>query len=561
MAERFDQFQMDVIRGSFQNNSLTLHYKFLHPENFGIQKPNPPSYGTLSGDADEAEISGGLEALRQIDRHQLREDQRLTYDVLESLLETNQMAEGLSLYGEPLSPMGGVHSSLPVYLAEYSFSSPSDAEEYLALLGRTGEYFQGLFLLEQKKAEQGLLMPKYALDQTVQQCLAFSQAAPEENVLIESFLERLNSGIQIEQQEKEALIEKNKEAVQNVVLPAYQKLAEDLSGLSDFCRQDGGLCTLPEGKRYYEYLVQSNVASRYTIPVMAQLLDEDIKRNWEQIQKTIQEKPELIEQYNAMTYPNQDIEGMLTQLKEWLPSHFPADGLDQIQYEIKNVAPSLQDTSRSAFYMFPPADAGAGELAHVIYINPGKKNEKSNLLVTLAHEGFPGHLYQFEYFIRTNPPVLRRLLNFSGFLEGWSTYIEQYAYSLTEYQNPELMELKRLRSLNFLELYARVDIGVNAEGWSREQAAEYLKKYGVSSESSIQGYYQLAVLAPTANLPYTIGYFEFRRLREEAQEKMGAAFQEEIFHQTILETGPVPFSILYREAAGKLWGEAEEGES
>lgn len=144
----------------------------------------------------------------------------------------------------------------------------------------------------------------------------------------------------------------------------------------------------------------------------------------------------------------------------------------------------MKDYLSPAFYLTPPMDTGT---PNVIYINPAASYQGLELFTTLAHEGFPGHLYQTVTFERQNPSGIRNLLCTSGFAEGWATYIEPFAYQYAAgyIKDPSATELARIswlnRSIN-LCMYSLLDIEIHYNGWTQAEAASFLKAFGIEEK-------------------------------------------------------------------------------
>lgn len=202
----------------------------------------------------------------------------------------------------------------------------------------------------------------------------------------------------------------------------------------------------------------------------------------------------------------------------------------------------MQEHLSPAFFLTPALDDW-DNLS--IYINESEKNgAMDNLFTTLAHEGFPGHLYESVRFNETEPAAIRQLLSFGGYSEGWATYAEYDAYRLAGLSK-ELSDMLLYNQLAMLALCGRVDIGVNYDGWDRTAVYQYLQQYGlVQKEEDVDDLYWSCVEEPANSLDYVIGYLEFRGLRLKAEKKLGEEFQASEYHRALLDVGPAPFPVL-----------------
>ena len=199
-----------------------------------------------------------------------------------------------------------------------------------------------------------------------------------------------------------------------------------------------------------------------------------------------------------------------------------------------------------AFYLTPPIDT---KEPNVIYINQAASTTQLELFTTLAHEGFPGHLYQTQFFSQLDPDPVRSLFNSGGYVEGWATYVESYAYqyAATLINHEDAESLTRLTALNRsinLCLYSLVDIGIHYQGWSSAQTADFLKNFGIRDTSAVSQIYQYITETPGNYLKYYVGYLNFLDLKDKVQKENPEAFDLKQFHSQVLQIGPVPFPVL-----------------
>ena len=171
------------------------------------------------------------------------------------------------------------------------------------------------------------------------------------------------------------------------------------------------------------------------------------------------------------------------------------------------------------------------------------RSQKMKLYTTLAHEGFPGHLYQNIMERSQDFLPIRSLLGTSGYSEGWATYVEMISYGYAELQ-PGLGKLLMHDQSALLSLYATADLGIHGEGWSLEDMMAFFGEYQITDQQVLRDIYQLIVEEPAHYLKYYIGYLEFLSLKEEAQKKWGEEYSDYRFHEALMELGPAQFEIL-----------------
>ena len=162
---------------------------------------------------------------------------------------------------------------------------------------------------------------------------------------------------------------------------------------------------------------------------------------------------------------------------------------------------------------------------------------------TLAHEGFPGHLYQTVMSYEAGLSPARAMLNFPGYVEGWATYVEMLSYQYAGLDE-NVATLMALNQSALLSLYATTDLGIHYEGWTFADVLAFWDDYGISDQKALREVYELIVEEPAHYLKYYVGYLEFLELKEKAQETYGNDYSDVAFHQAVLDIGPAPFSII-----------------
>ena len=229
---------------------------------------------------------------------------------------------------------------------------------------------------------------------------------------------------------------------------------------------------------------------------------------------------------------------ILTTLESKLGKDFPEP--PQVNTQIKYVQKSMEEYLSPAFYMIPAIDNTEN---NVIYINQGHLPDDLSLFTTLAHEGYPGHLYQTTYFASQNPDPIRTLLNYGGYTEGWATYSEMLSYYYAPISKAQATLLQKNSSV-ILGLYALADMGIHYDGWTLTDTVSFFRSYGITDSNTIEDIFHLIIADPGNYLKYYIGYVEFLELKKEAIEKWGSEFTQERFHKAVLDIGPASFEEL-----------------
>src|SRR5699024_5592151 len=189
------------------------------------------------------------------------------------------------------------------------------------------------------------------------------------------------------------------------------------------------------------------------------------------------------------------------------------------------------------------------ETSNSIYINGASDLAGTELYTTLAHEGFPGHLYQTVFFERTDPNPVRSLFEPGGYVEGWATYTESYAYGYALSDSALAELLLRNRSVT-LCLYSLIDLGIHYHGWTPDTASEFLRGFGITDPDTCAEIYQYIIETPANYLKYYVGSLCFEQLREEFRTQQGNDFSLKDFHEKLLRIGPAPFPVAEKYLLG-----------
>lgn len=528
----FTAFTEELFRDELSGSTLNLHYTLANPQRFGI-KDYPVTYGNLSTQSDSEGIRSLLTRLREFDRDKLSKENRMTYDILQYYLKNQFEASDLNLLYEPLSPCLGIQAQLPVLLAEYTFRTRQDLLDYLALLKQTDTYFANLLAFEQARARNGLFMSDKSAGRVIDQCSAFVRDR-ENNYLHTVFLEKLEP-LGLSEKEKSAALSTHKNLLEKHFFPAYTTLISGLNDLKGTGKNPGGLSGYNGGKDYYRYLLRTQVGVSEEPEELWNRLTRQLSADLKEMQQLLQTDPSLIKR--TLTLKDSPDE-MLSSLQKKISADFPAPAA--CDYELKYVPDALKDYLSPAFYLTPPLDTGS---PNTIYLNPAGNLAGLELFTTLAHEAFPGHLYQTCYFAGTAPDPLRALYEPSGYIEGWATYTESYAYGYAG-EDAELLRLLWLNRSSGLCLYSLLDIGVHYFGWDSARTAAFLEGFGIADSARTAEIYQTIIETPANYLKYYVGYLHFLDLKNAQQEKLGADFNLKEFHRELLELGPCPFEIL-----------------
>lgn len=537
--QEFEEMAESLFVEEITSNTLNLHFFLADPEAYGIEE-----YEVTLGSYTLEDVEESMEELRQlkeelsgINYEFLTEEQQITYEVLDFYLNTELGGEDYLLYGNPLSPIVGMQVELPLTLADYTFYDKRDVEDYLELLSQIDTYYEQIMDYERMKSGEGLFMSDATADKVIESCQGYLEEQPEESFLTETFSDKLDTLADVTPEEKEAYKARHLEIMENDFIPAYEALVEGIEELKGTGKNDQGLYYFPDGKEYYQYLLSSIAGVSYKN--MGKLEREILARiNGEirELQECVTENPDVVDELEDYSFTLSDPDEVLEDLQQKIKGRFPE--IPQAEYHLKYVPGALEDAFSPAACLIPPIDRPED---NVIYINGAEEYKDSDMYTMLAHEGYPGHLYQNIYFHESGVLNLRNLLKYTSYSEGWATYVEYLSYEFDNGLAPGVGRMLASDASINMGITALLDLYVHYYGWDVEAMGDYLEEImGIDNEEMIQSAYQQIVDNPGYYMKYYLGYLKIADMRKEAEEKLGDEFGEMEFHKFLLDMGPAP---------------------
>ena len=542
----FSDFCTTLFREEMKSNTMNLHFTLKDPKAAGIDSYEI-TLGSLSGDSPHnqaRQLKKLSEELKKYSHRSLKGKDRLTCRLLSDYISRQQNLATYPYYDEPLTPSGGVTSQLPVLLAEYTFRNTRDIKDYLGLLSQMDTYFLGILDYEQKKADAGLFMSDEACLKVIEGCEVFTEH-PDDNFLIDTFSNRLNAMDGLTDTQKNAYLKQHSKVLSDHVIPAYSQMIKGLTMLLGRGHNNWGLCNFPEGKAYYEAVVSADTGCDDSVEDLFSQITKARREDLTFCQNLLEKNPKLASQSPKPDAALKEENATLSRLQKEILTDFPAP--PQTEVEICHVDPALSEYLAPAFYITAPID----DISHNrIYINDAKNDTDIYYFTTLAHEGYPGHLYQTICTSSYGAPEVLSLLNYPGYTEGWATYTEMQSFYYAGL-DPDLASLLQHNQAATLSLYATADIGIHYFGWEKEKIAAFWSEYGVDDTATVKRITDLILEEPGNYLKYYVGYLKFRQMREQLALE-NKSFSVSAFHEAILRTGPSPFSVLEETVRDQL---------
>lgn len=546
--QKFDDWCMEEFRENVNSDSITLNYSVANPEAYGIV-PVKATYGDAdtSLEAEEknaAENQATLDEMEKFNFDLLTPEQQYTYKVYHEKIALDIEGVKYHYFFEPFAYTSGLQTNMPITLAEYTFYDKQDIEDYIELIKQFPEYIDNYLDFEKEKSEQGMFMSLTSANEVIRQCKEFI-AKPDENLLIATFDSRVEEFEGLTPEEVDAYKKANKEAVLNNLIPAYNKIISTFELLKTTGKNDGGLSNLENGKEYYTYMLKFKTGSDKTPEELIDLLDSKTKELINEVSSIyLSNMDDMTAYYEAAESEEgiyekfTDYKATINRIHDKFKDRFPE--MPTIDFKTQAVHKSLEKITSPAFYMTPALD---NYTSNSIYVNESSV-DNNGLWSTLSHEGVPGHMYQFTYYLSTNPSPLRTLLSFTGYQEGWATYAENMSFDMYDkFKAPCYADMERINNELNLIVSARAEIGVNYQGWSEDDLRDYLTKTGLNPEAT-KNLFDYVVKEPINYQMYVLGFLEIKGLREYAEEELEDDFNEVEFHKVILDAGPSQFYYL-----------------
>ncbi|MDL2220052.1 DUF885 domain-containing protein [Eubacteriales bacterium OttesenSCG-928-N14] len=549
LPEDFDAFCEGLFIEWNSGDSFSINYTFKNPENYGLADFE----ATWGAEEDEelteeesiakakAENKRLRDHLESFDYNALSKEQQYVYDMLDYELMIDLESLDFPYYYEPMIPGNGFAFNALINLTNYYFERQKDLDDYLALCYNIEDYIDILIKYEQEKADAGLFMSDSTLDEVLDELKRLIEKK-DDHMLIEVFNERIDNEVTfLSAEQKAEYKQKNVDAVQKGLIPAYQKLIDALEALRGKGINEGGLAGLPKGKEYAAHRIKARVNTEMTPEEMAKLLDDTLTKAQDDFFALL-DNQSAINEYLDYKFNYASPEAAMQHLVKESAADFPQ--LPQgTKYVIKRLDDSMSDTQISAFYFTPRVDDIENNL---IYYNPGHGTD--GLFDTLGHEGVPGHMLHFTRHYEKTEANLGKTLDALGCVEGWAKYVDSYCLKYERTLSEAGANLIRTENRMGYCLQARLEIGVHYQGWDLAACEKYFKDTGMDQLFNMsQDFYDTVVQNQISLLPYAVGPLEVERIKEEYKQKMGDDYSELQFHTDFINCGPAPFYLVEKQ--------------
>jgi uncharacterized protein (DUF885 family) len=511
-----------------------------------------------------AQNSKQLAELRAIDRKQLSGMDAVNYDTVEFVLSVQDEGNSKFAYnnggsGAPyaLSQLTGSYQSTPDFLdTAHSIENKDDADAYLARMECFARTLDNEAETARRDAAMGVIPPDFVLAKTRTQMEAFLATKTPETTLVSSLVRRVG----------ENKIEGDYARVAGAlyderIRPALERQLELIKSWQPKAVHDAGVKRLPKGEEYYAVSLKNYTTS--------DISPEEVHQTGLDLVKSLGAKADVLmkkagytkgtvgERYAAMIadpkqhWPNTDEgkEALLVSLNEQvkeimpkLPAYFGQ--LPKAPVEIRRVPKAIEAGAPGGYYNSPSLD---GKRPGIYWINLRDSGEQPKfLLPTLTyHEAIPGHHLQLALNNEAGDlPLIRKVIGFSGYSEGWALYAEELAVEMGMYKGNPVGEVGMIHDAMFRAVRLVVDSGMHSKGWSREQAVKYFVDNIGDQESAAITEIERYCVWPGQACSYMVGKITFLEQRARAKKALGSKFDIRKFHDAVLLSGGTPLKVL-----------------
>jgi uncharacterized protein (DUF885 family) len=493
-----------------------------------------------------------LMRLAAIDPTGFTDQEKISQDLLIRQFELDEEGAEFKEWEMPVNQMGGIYSEYPRLASMLSFTTVKDYDDWIARLHALPTAFAQVIVNMSIGMEDGRVPPKYLLEKALDQVKELANQKPEDSPLALP-LKQFPASIPAAEQER--IKADMLDVIAKEDLPAYLRFARFLEvSYVPAGRTKPGVDDLPDGKKYYQFLIKQTTTTDLTADQIHQIGLDEVKKDETEMLAIAQKLgfPDLRSfreslKSNPKLHPASAdaliaaYRGYVAGMQTRLPQLFGR--LPKAQLEVVVVPDYLQKTMYPAYY-----DAGTpdGSRPGRLSVNPYNASSRNlyNVEAIAYHEGIPGHHLQLSIAQELDGlPDFRRFGDYTAFVEGWALYAERLGKDVGFYQDP-YSDYGRLDADIWRAIRLVVDTGVHSEGWTREQVVQYFHDHSTLDETTIQTEVDRYIAWPSQALAYKIGQLKILQLRDRAQKALGPKFDIRAFHDQVLDAGALPLDVL-----------------
>ncbi|HZI28694.1 MAG TPA: DUF885 domain-containing protein [Gemmatimonadaceae bacterium] len=450
----------------------------------------------------------------------------------------------------------GAYLDLPRFLdSDHRIENSADAEAYLARLQSYARQLDGELGRIRAAREMGLVPPAFLIDKALGQLTLSIENARRGGSVVES----------IERRAKEKNIAgdwaaRARSIATSDIAPALARQLGELQVQRKVATNDPGISARPDGEAFYQWALKASTTTSMTPDEIHELGRSELRHLHAQMDTILKEvgytRGTVGQRMNELAKDPRyqfadgdpgraEIMAFIAERLAWVKAQMPRafNTVVNPNMEVKRLPPEEEPGA-------PGAYGGAGSIDGTI---PGRYwinlrttdlHSKYSLADLSFHEAIPGHIWQGEY--THEMPLIRQLLSFNAYSEGWALYAEQLADELGAYETDRVGRLGYLQSLAFRACRLVVDTGLHAKGWTREQGVKFFVDENGSNPLEVASEVDRYCSWPGQACGYKVGHSEINRQRQKAQSALGAKYDLKAFNDTVVLGGNVPLDVLGR---------------
>lgn len=536
VQKEFDALQKKWFKEDMESDYVNMHFSVEDPAKMGLTIPEV-TLGEVESDEEDTTYEDRLKELAKFKFADLTPDQKIMYRCMkfyyQLLVDSGKIEDD---YTFVFTPNSGLNNNLITNFTEFDIRSEQDAKDLIVLVKDSGRYIDECIKYTKDQAEKGIIQPDSVIESIIDQCKKYISKV-DDNEVIKVYNARIDEAGYAD---GETLKAEMAEAVKNYLIPGFQRIIEMYEGLKGKGTKSGLLAEYGDaGKATYEILVRNKVSTSESIEDLIKKMELAIRDVYNEIVRLYVEETE--------DYGYTELEDILKHLSECMVEDFPP--MPTVSYKVAYLDPTVTSENVSAYYLIAPIDNINN---NVIKVNPTfVERDINGLCITLAHEGFPGHLFQHTYYFANHPDnELRSSLSFIGYAEGWAQYVETYAYNYF-LNNKKEVEYMQYNNIFSYCMYAYADLQIHYNGWSVDDLTDYFSQYFYESAAreNAEAIYDTVIGDPGMFLPYSVGLYKMWKMYTDTKETLGKKFDFKAYNKMILDAGECPLDVLEEQVA------------
>jgi len=502
--------------------------------------------------------------LAAIDPAGFTDQEKTSRDLMLNKLTEDQEAADFKEWEMPVDQMGGIYADWPQLASQLSFTTVKDYDDWIARLHAIPTAFQQVTTNMTLGMDDKRTPPRYLVEKALEQVQMLAQQKPEESPLA-AMLKKFPAEIAAADQER--IKTETLAAIEKQVLPAYARFARFMKvSYIPACRTEAGVGALPDGAKYYQFLIRRTTTTNLTANQIHQIGLDEVKKDEAAMLEIAQKLgfkdlagfraslktnaklrgatgPALLDDYRAYLKP----------MRAKLPELFGR--LPKAPFEVVSMPEYIEKNSPPAYYQAGTPDGSRPGRLLIDTYNAADRNLYAVEAIAY-HEGIPGHHLQISISQeQSDVPTFRKFGGYTAFIEGWALYTEHLGKDVGFYQDP-YSDYGRLEADMWRAIRLVVDTGVHNDKWTRDQMVEYFHDHSAMDETTIQSEVDRYIAWPGQALAYKVGQLKILELRDRAKKALGAKFDIRAFHDEVLDSGALPLDVL--EARMDAWIAAQK---